>query len=80
VGETQEVEPEKDREVICVADRVSSPLLVARRDTRRVITDPQARCFGTPLNDRSLTRGDRPRLGPTRFEDWLSSRSMAVAR
>jgi len=24
------------------------------------------------VNDQSLTPGDHPRLGPTRFEDWLS--------
>ena len=28
--------------------------------------------FGTPVNDQSLTPGDHPRLGPTRFEDWLN--------
>jgi len=30
------------------------------------------RYFGTELNDRSLTPGDRPRLGSIRFDDWLS--------
>jgi hypothetical protein len=24
------------------------------------------------VNDQSLTPGDNPRIGPTRFEDWLS--------
>ena len=24
------------------------------------------------LKDRSLTPGDKPRIAPTRFEDWLS--------
>jgi len=24
------------------------------------------------VNDQSLTPGDNPRLGPTRFADWLS--------
>jgi hypothetical protein len=24
-----------------------------------------------PSNDQSLTPGDCPRLGPTRFDDWL---------
>jgi uncharacterized protein YbjT (DUF2867 family) len=54
--------------------------LSASRDTRRVITDPDALYVGAPVNDHSLTPGDRPRLGPTRFEDWLSSRSMAATR
>ena len=54
--------------------------LNATGDARAVITDPQALYYGITVNDQSLTPGDRPRLGPTRFEDWLSSRSMAVAR
>ena len=53
--------------------------LAASKDTRQVSTDPQARYFGIPVNDRSLVPGDRPRLGPTRFADWLSSQSPAVA-
>jgi hypothetical protein len=40
-----------------------------------VIADPQAGYFGTPVNDQSLTPGENPRIGPTRFADWLSSRS-----
>jgi uncharacterized protein YbjT (DUF2867 family) len=47
--------------------------LVARRDSREVVTDPHARYFGTEVNDRSLTPGEKPRLGPTRFADWLES-------
>jgi hypothetical protein len=54
--------------------------LNATGDARTVITDPKALYFGITVNDQSLTPGDHPRLGPTRFEDWLSSRSMAVAR
>ena len=46
--------------------------LVARHDMREVVTDPHARYFGTEVNDRSLTPGDKPRIGPTRFADWLS--------
>jgi uncharacterized protein YbjT (DUF2867 family) len=52
----------------------------ATGDARTVITDPKALYYGITVNDRSLTPGDHPRLGTTRFEDWLSSRSMAVAR
>jgi hypothetical protein len=37
-----------------------------------VITDVHARYFGIAVNDQSLTPGANPRLGPTRFEDWLS--------
>jgi uncharacterized protein YbjT (DUF2867 family) len=46
--------------------------LVARGDRRTVVADPEARYFGAALDDRGLTPGANPRLGPTRFEDWLS--------
>jgi uncharacterized protein YbjT (DUF2867 family) len=49
--------------------------LKASRDTREVVTDSEARYFGTPVNDGSLTPGANPRLGPTRFDDWLSRSS-----
>jgi uncharacterized protein YbjT (DUF2867 family) len=45
--------------------------LKATGDARTVITDPEALYFGMALNDQSLTPGDNPRLGPTRFADWL---------
>src|SRR3989442_13131838 len=44
----------------------------ANRDARKVTTDVHALYFGIELNDQSLTPGDNPRIGPTRFEDWLS--------
>jgi hypothetical protein len=44
----------------------------ATNDKRQVTVDGHARYFGTELNDQSLTPGDNPRIGPTRFEDWLS--------
>jgi uncharacterized protein YbjT (DUF2867 family) len=45
--------------------------LNATRDARTVISDPKALYYGIAVNDQSLTPGDHPRLGPTRFEDWL---------
>ena len=54
-------------------DDLVRQFLVASGDTREVITDPQARYFGVAVNDQSLTPGDNPRIGSTRFEDWLSS-------
>jgi len=51
--------------------------LKAKGDPRQVTTDNQAGYFGTPVNDQSLTPGPRPRLGPTRFDDWLSHRALA---
>jgi uncharacterized protein YbjT (DUF2867 family) len=53
-------------------DELVRRFLAARRDARQVTTDVHARYFGTELNDQSLTPGDHPRIGPTRFEDWLS--------
>ncbi|MEX2121340.1 MAG: SDR family oxidoreductase [Pirellulales bacterium] len=60
-------------------DELVRRYLSANRDARTVTTDAHALYFGTELNDRSLTPGENPRLGPTRFENWLSSQSMAVA-
>ena len=40
-----------------------------------MVTDVHARYFGAELNDQSLTPGENPRIGPTRFEDWLASPS-----
>ncbi|HEU4342276.1 MAG TPA: NmrA family transcriptional regulator, partial [Candidatus Binatia bacterium] len=57
-------------------DELVRRFLSAKQDTRQVVTDVHARYFGIELNDQSLTPGDNPRIGPTRFEDWLS-RSIA---
>src|SRR5436189_1182180 len=46
--------------------------LKATGDARTVITDPKALYYGIAVNDQSLMPGDNPRLGPTRFADWLS--------
>jgi uncharacterized protein YbjT (DUF2867 family) len=53
-------------------DELVRRFLSANRDARKVTTDVHAGYFGTAVNDQSLTPGDHPRLGPTRFEDWLS--------
>jgi uncharacterized protein YbjT (DUF2867 family) len=59
--------PEKIR-----MDELARRFMIASGDTREVITDAKAGYFGTPVNDQSLTPGDNPRIGPTRFADWLS--------
>jgi len=46
--------------------------LKATGDARTVMTDPKALYYGIAVNDQSLMPGDNPRLGPTRFADWLS--------
>ena len=53
-------------------DKLVERLLRATRDPREVVTDVHAHYFGLELNDQSLTPGDSPRIGPTRFEDWLN--------
>src|SRR5918994_2152762 len=57
-------------------DELVRRFLSAKQDARQVVTDVHARYYGIELNDQSLTPGDNPRIGPTRFEDWLS-RSIA---
>src|SRR5882724_3930365 len=52
-------------------DDLVRQFLKATGDARTVIADPKALYFGIEMNDQSLTPGDYPRLGPTRFEDWL---------
>src|SRR5436853_5421290 len=53
-------------------DELVRRYLSANRDARKVTTDVHARYFGIEVNDQTLTPGKSPRLGPTRFEDWLS--------
>ena len=53
-------------------DELVRRFLSANRDARKVTTDAQALYFGIKLNDQSLTPGANPRIGPTRFEGWLS--------
>lgn len=52
-------------------DELVRVFLRATRDPRTVTTDDRAKYFGVAVNDQSLTAGGRPRLGATRFEDWL---------
>lgn len=53
-------------------DEIARKFLTARRDSRQVIADVHARYFGSELNDRSLVPEASPRIGPTRFHNWLS--------
>jgi uncharacterized protein YbjT (DUF2867 family) len=53
-------------------DELVRQFLRANRDSRKVITDASARYYGTEVNDQSLTPGGNPRLGPTRFREWLT--------
>ncbi len=58
-------------------DRISLDELVRRylnvkHDPRKVVADVHARYFGSELDDKSLTPGDKPHIGSISFEDWLS--------
>jgi uncharacterized protein YbjT (DUF2867 family) len=53
-------------------DEVIREYLTAHNDPRTVVTDEQARYFGTPLQKRSLIpEVENPLLGSVRFVDWL---------
>jgi len=46
--------------------------LVARRDPREVVADPQARYYGIEVTERTLVPEDDAKLGKIRFDDWLA--------
>jgi uncharacterized protein YbjT (DUF2867 family) len=52
-------------------DELVGRFLAATKDPRQVVTDADAPYYGVAVNDRSLTPGADPRIGPTFFEDWL---------
>jgi uncharacterized protein YbjT (DUF2867 family) len=52
-------------------DEAVRRFLNANGDAREVTTDDGAPYFGVQVNDKSLTPGINPRVGPTHFEDWL---------
>jgi uncharacterized protein YbjT (DUF2867 family) len=59
-------------------DELVRGFLRAKHDARQVIADVHARYFGVDLDDRTLTPGDNPRVGQTRFAQWLGqSRAQA---
>src|SRR5436189_5033801 len=53
-------------------DEVVRRYLAAQNDRRTVVTDEQARYFGTTIEKRSLLpEAENPLLGSARFADWL---------
>ena len=54
-------------------DELARQFLSANRDPRTVTTDVHAGYYGMEVNDQSLTPGATPRLGPTRFREWLTA-------
>ena len=53
-------------------DELLRQYLRAKKDERQVITDSNAGYFGLPITDQTLTPGDDPQIGPTRFDAWLT--------
>ncbi|MEU4805441.1 NAD(P)H-binding protein [Actinosynnema sp. NPDC023587] len=47
-------------------------VLAARHDRRAVVTDPEARYFGTRLEAKTLLPGPGSLVGTTRLADWLA--------
>jgi uncharacterized protein YbjT (DUF2867 family) len=45
--------------------------MAASGDKRTVVADPQALYYGAAMGDLGIAPGANPRLGPTRFEDWV---------
>jgi uncharacterized protein YbjT (DUF2867 family) len=52
-------------------DELARRVLHAKNDPRPVIADAHARYFGAELDDHALVPSGKPRIAPTRFEDWL---------
>jgi uncharacterized protein YbjT (DUF2867 family) len=52
-------------------DELIRQFLTATGDKRKVITDAHAHYYGIEVNDQSLVPSHDPRLGTTRFGDWL---------
>jgi uncharacterized protein YbjT (DUF2867 family) len=58
-------------------EKVRMSELVARylkaiKDPREVVGDRHARYYGYEIDDRTLVPGNNPRLGTTRFDDWMN--------
>ena len=45
------------------------------KDPRQAVSDDTVPYFGAPIDDQSLTPGDNPVIGATRFASWLNSTS-----
>ncbi|MBT3149497.1 SDR family oxidoreductase [Streptomyces sp. CHD11] len=56
-------------------DELIRRTLAARNDPRTVVTDPQARYSGAPLEENTLLPGPGAHLAETRYTDWLAQQS-----
>ncbi|MGH3294701.1 MAG: SDR family oxidoreductase [Trebonia sp.] len=53
-------------------DELVRRYLKAMDDPRQVVTDVHAPYYGIEVDERAIIPGDNPRIGATRFADWLS--------
>jgi len=53
--------------------------LLAGKDPRVVVADPQASYYGIKVEERTLVPEDDARLGEMRFEDWLAQSTAQVS-
>jgi uncharacterized protein YbjT (DUF2867 family) len=60
-------------------DELVRRFLAARKDSREVVADPQARYYGIKVSETTLIPGGDARLGETRFETWLSQSTNQIA-
>ncbi|PWT78298.1 MAG: NmrA family transcriptional regulator [Acidobacteria bacterium] len=56
-------------------DELVGQILAYDKDSRKVVMDAKALYFGIKVDDQTLRPGSNPRLGKTRFEDWISRSS-----
>lgn len=54
-------------------DELVGKVLAYDKDARKVVVDPEALYFGVKLTDQSLVPAAGARLGPTRFDWWLTN-------
>ncbi|MBS0206820.1 MAG: SDR family oxidoreductase [Planctomycetes bacterium] len=81
VAEASLAEPLNDTVDLAGPEPIRQDELVRRYldaigDARTVVTDSKALYFGITLDDQSLTPGDNPRLGSTRFADWVAQNTV----
>lgn len=53
-------------------DGIVRKVLAHDKDPHRVVADPEALYYGLKMNDQLLVPGINPRLGPTKFDWWLT--------
>ena len=55
-------------------------LFACTGDSRRVVSDPHVRYFGTELKDGELTPGEHARISPVSFDAWFAAQQKAAVR